>query len=84
MTETGILGLSVHPIRRWFTEEQCETAVRSALPGAGAVTLGLTGFAISPFPFSGALALASLGAGAGGLGAKKVINRGFCKVCKSK
>ena len=85
MTEKGVLGLPVGPMRRWFTEDQCETAILTSGPGAGAVALGLTGFILSgPFPLGGVFVMSAIGAGSGGLAAKKIVDKGFCKVCKNK
>jgi len=82
MAEKGPFGLPVGPVRRWITEEQCRTAISAAGPGAGAVALGLTGLVVfTSFPLGGAFAMSAVGAGAGGLGSKKIVDRGFCKSC---
>ena len=84
MAEDRLFNRPIGPLRRWLTKDQCESMINSVIPGAGAVGLGLAGFVISPFPFGGSLALASLGAGTGSLIADRTIEEGFCKRCKSK
>ena len=74
----GPLGFTVGPVRRWFTEEQCESVVSSIGPTAGGVGLGLAGFTfkfLPALPFGGAFFMAGLGAGTGGLGARKILER---------
>lgn len=82
MSDRDVFGFPRGPVRRWLTEDECETAVSAIGPGTGAFVMGYIGLQIgrlAGLPLGGALLLSSVGAAGGGLASKRVIGTGICK-----